>query len=85
MLRFYALLTILMLVLSSPGNSHQHDSTDWLNQVIPSTEIYFSESGEYLLLGNASWEVAFRKTNGGLVYITDKSIGGEITIGSRGE
>jgi hypothetical protein len=41
------------------------------------TGIYFDDSRpDLLILGNATWEVAFRKTNGSVVYITDKSVGG---------
>lgn len=50
------------------------------------TSIYFDDSGpELLVLGNDTWEVAFRKTNGGIVYITDKTVGGMLSTGSRYE
>lgn len=53
----------------------------------PSTNgIYFNDSDpELLILGNDTWEVAFRKTNGGIVYITDKAAGGTLSTGSRHE
>ncbi|MFZ2096979.1 MAG: hypothetical protein WAV05_10110, partial [Anaerolineales bacterium] len=48
--------------------------------------IYFDDSDpELLVLGNQIWEIAFRKTNGGIVTITDKTVGGEISLGSRNE
>lgn len=57
-------------------------------QVASSTAIgiYFNDlDPELLILGNDTWEVAFRKTNGGIVYITDKAIGGMLSTGSRNE
>jgi hypothetical protein len=50
------------------------------------TGIYFDDSDpDLLVLGNDTWEVAFRKTNGGIVTIIDKTGGGTLSTGSRYE
>ncbi len=49
--------------------------------------IYFDDSGpEIMILGNgATYEIGFRKSNGSIAYITDKSTGQHVTLGSRYE
>lgn len=45
--------------------------------------IYFDDTGpEFMRLGNNFYEVAFRKDNGGIAYITDKTSGGWLSEGS---
>lgn len=45
--------------------------------------VYFDDTGpEFMRLGNSFYEVAFRKDNGGIVYITDKAAGGQLSQGS---
>ena len=51
-----------------------------------SSSIYFNDSGpDLIILGNSFWEVAFRKTNGSIAYLTDHKIGGQLSSGSRNE
>jgi hypothetical protein len=49
--------------------------------------IYFDDSDpDLVLLGNgAYYEIAFRKSNGAIAYIIDKSTGQAVTLGSRNE
>jgi hypothetical protein len=48
--------------------------------------IYFDDSGpEIMVLGNGTYEIGFRKSNGSVAYITDKSTGQQVTLGSRYE
>lgn len=56
--------------------------------VIPvrAQSIYFDDSDPTLIvLGNSFYEIGFRKSNGGIAYITDQSTGQDITLGSRYE
>jgi len=36
-----------------------------------------------MLLGNASYELALSKTNGGILVLLDKAAGAAVTLGSR--
>ncbi|TSA19503.1 T9SS C-terminal target domain-containing protein [bacterium] len=47
--------------------------------------VYFTDAGsDTVKLGNTSfYEVGFRKNNGGMAYIIDKSTGRSVTLGSR--
>ena len=50
----------------------------------PISSIYFDDSN-LILIDNAYYEVAFRKEDGSIAYITDKSTGQHVTEGSRGQ
>lgn len=52
-----------------------------------SQDIYFDDSpADLIILGNSMYyEIGFRKSNGGIVYITDKSTGQYVSMGSRYE
>jgi hypothetical protein len=48
--------------------------------------VYFNDSDpNWMVLGNSSYEIGFRKTNGAIAYITDKTTGQYISEGSRNE
>ena len=49
--------------------------------------IYFDDSDpDIMILGNGTYyEIGFRKSNGAIAYITDKSTGQHVTLGSRYE
>ena len=48
------------------------------------TWVWCNESApDRVLLGNAAYEVAFSKTNGGKLYVLDKSGGRNVSTGSR--
>src|SRR2546423_1696229 len=48
--------------------------------------IYFDETpSDRVILGNVSYEIALRKTNGGILYLLDKTFGGRVSSGSRNE
>ncbi len=48
------------------------------------TTVYFDDSrGDLMVLGNPTYEVAFRKSNGAIAYVTDKSTGQHVSEGSR--
>jgi hypothetical protein len=48
--------------------------------------IYFDDSGaNIMVLGNNYYEIGFRKSNGGIAYIIDKSTGQHVSEGSRYE
>lgn len=48
--------------------------------------IYFDDSdANIMVLGNAYYEIGFRKSNGAIAYITDKATGQHVTEGSRYE
>ncbi len=49
--------------------------------------IYFDDSDpDIMILGNSTYyEIGFRKSNGAIAYITDKSTGQDVTLGSRNE
>jgi len=50
---------------------------------IRADSVYFDDTGaEFMRLGNNFYEVALRKDNGGIVYITDKAAGGQLSQGS---
>jgi hypothetical protein len=53
---------------------------------VRATEVYFDDSSPNLIvLGHASYEFGFRKANGSIQYIEDKSTGKIISPGSRYE
>lgn len=88
---FTAALAVMMLL---PGAGHQAARQDNSPIVTMAGDegpaspaaIYFDDSlTDRLVLGNATWEVAFRKTNGGILYITDKTVGGTLSTGSHNE
>jgi hypothetical protein len=58
-----------------------------LNDRVFAQTIYFDDSDpNHIKLGNdLFYEIGFRKTNGSIDYITDKSTGANITQGSRYE
>jgi len=61
-----ALLLIFGLVAATPAHPALADG------------VYFDDAGpEFMRLGNDFYEVALRKDNGGIVYITDKATGGK--------
>jgi hypothetical protein len=49
--------------------------------------IYFDDSDpNIMVLGNSAYyEIGFRKSNGSIAYVTDKSTGQHVTLGSRNE
>ena len=48
--------------------------------------ITFDDSDpDLILLGNTTYEVGFRKSNGAVAYVTDESTGRDVTLGSRYE
>jgi hypothetical protein len=70
LLLLISLLSMLFVSLS-PRSTHRADS------------IYFDESGpEVMKLGNSYYEVGLRKSNGGILYITDKNTGDNLTEGN---
>ena len=93
MRRLYAAiisLCAILLVASGPAAPQTP-------AVIPSTakpavvatapsSISFDDSGaDLIILGNSFWEVAFRKNNGSIAYLTDRTSGGQLSTGSRNE
>ncbi|MDZ7292490.1 MAG: T9SS type A sorting domain-containing protein [candidate division KSB1 bacterium] len=58
-----------------------------LNATATTQTIYFDDtSPNSIRLGNASfYEIGLRKTNGSIIYLTDKTTGQKITLGSRYE
>ena len=72
-------LLVLVLVFGLPYHPC-HASAE------PLGEIYFDDSQpDFLILGNDHFEISFRKTNGGIAGIIDKSEGSNVTLGSRWE
>lgn len=55
--------------------------------ISPQNGVYFDDSHpEFLKLGNAlHYELGLRKSNGSIAYLTDKTGGGNVTLGSRYE
>lgn len=47
--------------------------------------IDFDDSGMVIRVGNDYYEIGFRKSNGSIAYIKDKTTGQDVTPGSRGE
>jgi hypothetical protein len=48
--------------------------------------VYFDDSrADLVVLGNPTYEMAFRKSNGAMAYVTDKSTGQHVTEGSASE
>jgi hypothetical protein len=77
------ILVVLLSITASPILGQKPSQTASSAAL---TEIYFNDSDpEVMILGNDTWEVAFRKTNGGIFYITDKTAGGTLSTGSRNE
>jgi len=74
MKRFVSLLVVLLI------------ASIWANSTHAQT-IYFDDSDpDVIVLGNgAYYEIGFRKSNGAIAYITDKSTGQHVTLGSRNE
>ena len=67
----FALLLIFGLATVIPGRPALADG------------VYFDDTGpEFMRLGNSFYEVALRKDNGGIAYITDKATGQHISEGS---
>lgn len=65
------LLLVIGLTAAAPGCTAGADS------------VYFDDSGpEFMRLGNSLYEVALRKDNGGIAYITDKATGQHVSEGS---
>ncbi len=57
----------------------------WCSSAAFAQTIYFDESNaDRLLLGNATYEIALLKSNGGLIYLQDKVAGVNVTSGSLG-
>jgi hypothetical protein len=58
-----------------------------LSHVLEAQGIYLNDSApDIIVLGNrAYYEVGFRKSNGALAYIKDKSVGQNVSLGSRNE
>lgn len=78
-MRRYALVLIMLVttaVMARPQASMAASET-----------IYFDDSGpEIMVLGNSLYyEIGLRKSNGAIAYITDKSTGQHVTLGSRYE
>lgn len=67
---------IILFILCSQIGAYAADS-----------DIYFNDSSnDSIILGNTNfWEVAFRKTNGSIIYILNKQTGSVISIGNRDE
>ncbi|MFZ0543843.1 MAG: hypothetical protein WAM60_00295, partial [Candidatus Promineifilaceae bacterium] len=70
-------LTLLVLVCSS---------FVFLSEMLFAQEqmegIYFDDSGVDIIVGADDYEIAFRKQNGGIVYIKDKATGQQVSGGS---
>lgn len=68
------LLLLVALTAVTPGRPSLADG------------VYFDDTGpEFMRLGNSTYEVAFRRTNGAIASITDKVHGGRVSEGSRHE
>ncbi len=73
MRRLSSFATAVILAFFSASSAH-------------SQGIVFDDSGIEILVGNADYyEIGFRKSNGSVAFIKDKTTGRDVTIGSRNE
>lgn len=93
MSRFYGSIISFLMILFGVGGLHYpvqnapfKSDANAAALTAPSTGIYFNDSGpDLMILGNSFWEAAFRKTNGSIAYLTDRTTGGQVSSGSLNE
>lgn len=73
------LCTLLLLLLTSvPPSPTAHE------RAVAQSVIYFDPSNpDFMLMGNADYEISISKINGALLYILDKATGEHVSAGSR--